>query len=82
MSASVSESVLRLGRLVGTRTPAFNVIPPFSDRMTKVETVLLSAGQANTVFGEVPDCYWIQTILFLAVALAPLLFRPKAVEAA
>jgi len=28
--------VLRFGRLVGTRTPGFNVILPFIDRMTKV----------------------------------------------
>ncbi len=39
-----------------------------------------SSGQANTVFGLVPGYYWIQTVLFLGVALALLWFRPRAIE--
>ena len=43
---------------------------------------ILYAGEVDTVFGQVPGYYWIQTVLFLAVAVALILFRPKAVEAA
>jgi hypothetical protein len=43
---------------------------------------ILSAGQAQTVFGLVPQYYWVQTVLFLAVGLALFWLRPKAAEAA
>ena len=41
---------------------------------------IFSVGEANTVFGMVPDYYWIQTALFLAVGIALLWLRPKAAE--
>jgi hypothetical protein len=43
---------------------------------------MVSTGQANAAFGMVPGYYWIQTILFLGVALALLWFRPRAAEPA
>ncbi len=38
---------------------------------------ILSAGQVVTVFGVVPDYYWIQTALFLIVGLALVWLRPR-----
>jgi hypothetical protein len=43
---------------------------------------ILSVGQVNTVFGMVPGYYWVQTILFLVVALALIWLRPGAGQAA
>jgi hypothetical protein len=42
---------------------------------------ILTADQTSQVFGLVPQGYWIQTILFLAVGLILLWLRPKAVLA-
>ena len=43
---------------------------------------ILSSGEVHTVFGLIPGYYWLQTILFLGVALALLWFRPRAVQPA
>jgi hypothetical protein len=38
---------------------------------------IVTVSQVPTVFGLVPDYYWIQTFLFLAVGLALLWLRPR-----
>ena len=42
---------------------------------------ILTVSQVPTVFGLVPDYYWVQTFLFLATGLALLWLRPKAIAA-
>ena len=41
---------------------------------------IIFAGQAYSVFGISPIYYWVQTVLFFAIALALVLLRPKASE--
>lgn len=41
---------------------------------------LFFAGQAFDVFGISPVWYWVQTVVFLAIPVALILLRPKAIE--
>jgi len=43
---------------------------------------IVFAGQAYEVFGISPIYYWVQTVLFFAIALALVLLRPKASQPA
>lgn len=41
---------------------------------------IFTYGQLESVFGVVPEYFWVQTVLFLAVGIALLWLRPKAAE--
>ncbi len=43
---------------------------------------ILYSTQAHSVLGVIPGHYWVQTVLFLGVALALLWYRPRAFEPA
>jgi hypothetical protein len=42
---------------------------------------IVTVGQIPSIFGVVPEYYWLQTVLFLAVGIALIWLRPRAIEA-